>query len=197
MTFGMNSRTFDMKKFRKYFSNILLVAIVLILLVPSWRVTFQGWFQGLFLSSTDFRISRVESIPMDVMSWEITDMEGHTFSFSSLNDKPILISFWATWCPPCRAELPEIKSLNDNLGDDIHFIAVSEESIETIKNSGLHNDYSFLFRTNYYPRFFEVSAYPTLCIINNQMELIHKQEGAGKIDTEKNNQFLRGLIENK
>lgn len=39
----------------------------------------------------------------------LTDLSGHTVSLAALKGRPVLISFWATWCGPCRAELPLIR----------------------------------------------------------------------------------------
>ena len=49
-------------------------------------------------------------------------------------DKPIFINIWATWCGPCRTELPSINSLYEKYKKDIKFILVSpNESIEILK----------------------------------------------------------------
>ncbi len=41
----------------------------------------------------------------------LTDLEGNRISLSDFRSKVVFINFWATWCPPCRAEMPEIEAI--------------------------------------------------------------------------------------
>lgn len=185
------------KKVWKYISNGLFVIILLILLIPSWRIQFQGWFQGIFMRDLSLAETRNEPLPYEVNNWKITDTNNETLIFSHLYDKPIVLSFWATWCPPCRAELKELKELKEKMGEDIHIISCSEESLETIKESNLDQDYSFLYFTQRFPAFFQMTAYPTICIIDKEQQLVFRHEGAGGLNSEKNLSFLKGLTENR
>ena len=186
-----------MKKIWKHGTTVLLLIIITILLVPSWRVGFQGWFQSLFMSDLVFSENTSEQVPIEVNDWKLKAMNGESKSFSHYIDRPILLSFWATWCPPCRAELGELENLKEKYGTKIHVISVSEESVETITKSGLSETYDFLYSTAQFPYFFEINTYPTLCIIDSRGNLIFKHSGAGGLNNEKNHQFIEGLIENQ
>ena len=186
-----------LKRSWKYISNALLIGIIVILIIPSWRVSFQGWFQGMFMSEMGFEQTSLLSVPPAVMQWELTTMDRENHPFSEYSGQPLIISFWATWCPPCRAELKELKELKKLWADKVHFVSVSEEKITTIKESGLDKDYDFLYRTDRYPSFFQIQSYPTVCIFNKKQELVYKHEGAGRLNTEKNNHFIKGLVENE
>lgn len=186
-----------MKKIWKHGSTALLLIIIAILLVPSWRVSFQGWFQSVFMGSTYFENQTAEKLPAEVENWEFEDVNGNFFQFSNFDNRPIVLSFWATWCPPCRAELPELKALQQEVGKAVHFIAVSEEPVAAVTKSGLYKKYDFLYANSHYPRFFKINAYPTLCIIDANRNLIYKHQGAGGLNSEKNIAFLKGLIENQ
>lgn len=184
-----------LKKVWRIVSNLAFVAIIAILLVPSWRVPFQGWFQGIFMGATSFSQNLEKSLPHEVLNWQIESIEGIKQPFQVYTDKPIVMSFWATWCPPCRAELKSLASLKKEIGMEAHFISVSEESKETIVASGLPKTYDFLYRTTQFPAFFEVDTYPTVCIIDQHQVMVYRHEGVGDIHTEKNVQFIRELAE--
>lgn len=184
------------KKFFNYFFNILLGVIVLILIIPSWRISFQGWYQGIFMGDVEFRSNLALSIPEETQNWAIFDTKSKLINFSEFKGKTILLNFWATWCPPCRAELPELKEIYLEYQDKVHVVAVTEETIEKIENSGLHKDYDFLYSTPGVPAFFELRSYPTLLIIDKNMQIVFRNEGAGKMNTEKNKAFLDVLIQN-
>lgn len=181
------------RKIIDYSLNALLVAVVLILLIPSWRISFQGWFQGIFMPEAEFKKELEEKIPDEAQNWVLFDMNDQMHNFKDFGNKPILLSFWATWCPPCRAELPELKDIYQELNQEIHVIAVSEENTEVIRNSGLHESYPFLYSTTGIPAFYKVSAYPTLLIIDRDMTIVYRNKGAAEMNTPENKLFLKNL----
>lgn len=61
-------------------------------------------------------------------SFHLTDLQGHTRSLSSLRGHPTLVNFWATWCPPCRAELPEVEALAQSHPHCLQVLGVAMES---------------------------------------------------------------------
>ena len=71
-----------MKKSWKHGSTVLLVGIIATLLVPSWRVSFQGWFRGVFMSDLTFEANSAEDLPFEVINWDIQTLDGESISFS-------------------------------------------------------------------------------------------------------------------
>jgi peroxiredoxin len=59
----------------------------------------------------------------------ITDSD-RTVQLSQLHGKPVLLNFWATWCPPCIEEMPSLVQLQKQLGDKVTILAVSEDADE-------------------------------------------------------------------
>ncbi|WP_415715207.1 TlpA family protein disulfide reductase [Maridesulfovibrio sp.] len=58
--------------------------------------------------------------------------------------KVILVNFWATWCPPCRAEIPELIELRKNFSDDeLVMIGVSVDESSDLVNDFMHSDIEF------------------------------------------------------
>jgi len=57
---------------------------------------------------------------------------GERLRSSALAGRPIVLTFWATWCPGCRDELPELEALHRRASDDITIIAVSREPARTV-----------------------------------------------------------------
>ena len=64
-------------------------------------------------------------------------LDGSKFELASKRDKVVLLNLWATWCPPCRAELPELQSLHTKYaarGFEVIGVSVDESGVETVRN---------------------------------------------------------------
>jgi thiol-disulfide isomerase/thioredoxin len=65
--------------------------------------------------------------------FELADGAGKKWSLHSLRGRPVLVSFWATWCPPCVQEMPSLDALSRRLGNRATILAVSvDENWEAI-----------------------------------------------------------------
>ena len=53
-------------------------------------------------------------------------LSGESFSLGGAQGTPVVLNFWATWCGPCRAEMPVIQTAAENYGERIHFVAVNQ-----------------------------------------------------------------------
>lgn len=62
--------------------------------------------------------------------FKLRDLGGHEVSLSSMRGKVVFLNLWATWCEPCRREMPSIEKLYEKFGKDKSFVilAVSEDS---------------------------------------------------------------------
>ena len=57
--------------------------------------------------------------------FELKDIKGRTVRLSDYEGKVVLINFWATWCPPCRAEMPDLVKLQREHGKDLQIIGIT------------------------------------------------------------------------
>lgn len=64
-------------------------------------------------------------------SWELTDLAGKTIRSRDFDGQVVVLNFWATWCPPCRAEIPGLVALQRKYGDQgLSVIGVSLDQVE-------------------------------------------------------------------
>ena len=76
------------------------------------------------------------------------DLDGKKVSLSEKAGKPAVVNFWATWCPPCKAELPHFEKLYKELGDSVEFMMVDmtdgrRETVDAVKAFIAENGYTF------------------------------------------------------
>jgi len=64
----------------------------------------------------------------------LTDLEGQRWNLKSLRGKVVLVNFWATWCPPCRKEIPDLQTLYNRFKEQgFVILAISDEEASVVK----------------------------------------------------------------
>lgn len=89
--------------------------------------------------STPSGASSGQSTTNPAPNFTVLDKDGNTVEFSSKKGKPIILNFWASWCPPCKAEMPDFDKLYRELDGDVIFMMVNvwdtQDAAESIINS--------------------------------------------------------------
>ena len=78
----------------------------------------------------------------------VTDADGNAVSLSDFLGKPVILNFWASWCGPCKMEMPDFDEAFAEYGDRIHFVMVNltdgyQETVDTAKAFLETTDYTF------------------------------------------------------
>ncbi|ASK63434.1 cytochrome C biogenesis protein [Virgibacillus phasianinus] len=76
--------------------------------------------------------------------FELETLSGETIKLSDLQGKKVFINFWASWCPPCKKEMPELQEFYKQHSDEIEVLAItSENNLKDVREYIDHNSYSF------------------------------------------------------
>lgn len=113
---------------------------------------------------------------------EFTTLDGGTGTLDDYAGQPMMVNFFAGWCPPCRAELPDIEQVHRDLGDDITILGVSRDNTESAWK-GLLVEYGLTYPTVFEGidgRLFEAAggfSMPTTVFISPDGEIVHTAMG--------------------
>ena len=126
-------------------------------------------------------------IKTKAINFKLKDLEGKELSLSDFKGKKIFLNFWATWCPPCRAEMPEMEKLYQETKDtDLVIIAVEiGEPLSTVKpfvNSNKYNFKVLLDSDQSVSLKYGISSIPTSFFIDIDGNIISKKIGAMNIN---------------
>jgi thiol-disulfide isomerase/thioredoxin len=142
---------------------------------------------------------RLFKTPEEVAPITMTDLEGRSISSDSWRGKVVLVNFWATWCPPCRAEIPDLIALQKKYHDNLVIIGVSEDDIavsEVRKFAEAQGmNYPIVMTTPEIRKTFRgVAALPTTFVIDRDGRLTQKHVGMlNPLNTEAETRVLAGL----
>ena len=136
--------------------------------------------------------------PPDPYAWSFQSLDGAEVSLADFRGKVLFINRWATWCGPCRVEMPSMQNLYDEFKDDdrIAFVFVSGEDLETIQGFADENGYTFPMygaAGEDTPRPLQSGGIPYTVILTRDGQVAYSHTGYAKWDTEKTKDFLRAL----
>jgi thiol-disulfide isomerase/thioredoxin len=110
---------------------------------------------------------------------KLIDLNEQPIDLKKYSGKTIFITFWATWCKPCMAEMPSIEKAQNILRkEEVIFLLASSENVEEIK--AFKNDHSYQFN---YARIenseaLNIQALPTTMIFNREGNLVFSEMGS-------------------
>ncbi|MBW7857163.1 MAG: TlpA family protein disulfide reductase [Leptonema sp. (in: Bacteria)] len=117
--------------------------------------------------------SQMEAKPAP--EFELIDLEGNRVSLNDAKGKVVLLNFWATWCLPCRVEIPILKSLESELSNHgLEVWGITQESKATVTPFVIEKgmNYRILFDSDgSVSNLYNIVGYPTIVMINRDGQI--------------------------
>lgn len=184
--------------FRKNWLTFLMMLFVVIIVVSpnakSWLLQ-QLVSTGLF--KADIKKEGVNTNSSVNTQFSFTNSAGITASTASLKGKVIFINFWASWCPPCRAEMPSLSDLYKKLRDDDRFVFlfINEDEDKTKAKQYLDKnnfDIPLFSRSGNVPSEIFNGTLPTTIVLNKEGKIVLNHTGMAGYNTD---DFIKQLKE--
>jgi len=177
-------------------NGIWILAILLILFTPLGfyaRVWVNKVVATVISPST---VDENERATLTDYNWSLVDLEEKSINLKSKKGEVVLVNVWATWCPPCVAELPGFIELYSDYKDKVTFAFVANDEKEKV--------ITFLEKKGYQiPVYFQASATPTelesgsipvTYIIDKEGKIVVNKTGAANWNSESTRNLLDGLL---
>ena len=135
-------------------------------------------------------------LQMRSYDWYLVDTEGNRTNFKEVKGKIVLVSFWATWCPPCVAELPSFQKLYNKYGEEVKFVFLANDKKEKVNQFLDKKGYTIpvYYSGSETPEVLEHGSIPTTYIIDKNGKIVVKEVGAADWASEKVFALLDQLI---
>jgi len=120
--------------------------------------------------------------PTDVAPFTVTDLDGRVWSSLNWRGKVVLINFWATWCPPCLAEIPALVALQEKYKDELLIVGISEDHapVDFVKTFAAERkiNYPLVMSTPDLQAMFPgIAALPTTFVLNPEGKMVKRHVG--------------------
>lgn len=123
------------------------------------------------------------TLKQQATDFKLKDLKGNEVSLSNLKGKNVYLNFWATWCPPCKGEMPDIEKLYEETKDtDLVILAIDigedKNNVESFVTQNKYNFTVLLDSKNAVANDYNISAIPSSFFINKEGKLISQKTGA-------------------
>jgi len=185
------------KELKKRWLSILFYALIIVFLfspdAKSWllkQVVSTGLLKAEIKKDSDKNTS-------EAVTFSYTDAKGEPATTADLKGKVVFINFWASWCPPCRAEMPSLKNLYQKFKDDDRFVFLfmnedgdKNKAIEYLEKNSF--TIPLFYSLGNVPREIFSGSLPTTIVLDKEGKIVLKHQGMAGYDTEG---FIRQLKE--
>ncbi|MGW8123941.1 TlpA family protein disulfide reductase [Roseivirga echinicomitans] len=180
----------------------IIVAIFLVIYITGSQAEVFGRMQQVVLSTgvVNVGILDEDEFTNADYNFRLVNQEGIKIDVRDLKGKTIFINIWATWCPPCVAEMPNINSLYNKIEnkEDIVFLMISHDDEMRTANAWIKRkgfDFPIYKLATPLPDVFETGVVPSTFVVSPEGKVVVSKTGMANYDTNRFRKYLLKLSE--
>jgi len=179
--------------------DVIFWLLLVLLIIPGPRKAIVTTVNRVALHLKNPGISRPDKqvqLKDQDYNWILQDDQGNPVNMERFMGKVVFLNFWATWCPPCVAELPEIEKAYEKHGDKVSFMLVTSQEPEVVQTFLEQRGYELpvYYQGTPAPEVFESRSIPTTFIISRDGKIVTKKSGAVNWDSRATDKIFNELI---
>lgn len=174
----------------------IFLGVIGILFITGWHKNVAAGLQQLLLKTGTMQASAKKKADQTSApyNFRLKTLDGQNVNFEQFKGKTVFMNVWATWCPPCIAEMPDIHELYQEVNSDkIKFVMISldddpQKAAKFIKRKG----YTFPVYTvlGNLPQAYASQSIPTTFVISPEGKIVVKHKGMAAYNTSKFKKLL-------
>lgn len=181
-------------------SNLIFIIVIGLFIFPTTRKYISVNLNKLVVAFSPFEpsvIAAEEQVQLEPFEYKLESIEGSRLNTTVGKGKVTFINYWATWCPPCIAELPSIERLYADYGNKITFLLITNENPSTVKKFIERKNYNIpaVIPTMNTPEKLYERSIPTTYIIDKKGKIVMKEQGAVDWNSAEVRQLLSQLLQ--
>lgn len=184
---------------KKNIYNILFFAFFIFLFTPYGLPV-----RAIMIKGVSFITTRVLSLELDKAdvnkiksyNWTLIDLKGEKINFSSFKNKVVVVNYWATWCPPCVAEMPSFQKLYNDYSEKVVFLFIANDEQARVEKFIENKKYTIpvYYQASRGLEEMQSNSLPTTYVINKNGEIVVDKTGAVDWNSGKVRSLLDNLI---
>jgi len=185
---------------KKNLSNILFIGFIIFLFTPYGLPVRATMIKAVSFVTTrlfSLEIDKEDQINLKDYNWQLQGLDEQQVNLESFKGKVIVVNFWATWCPPCIAEMPSFEQLYQDYGEKVVFLFVANDEPERVKIFLEKKDLRIpvFFQTSRAPDEMSSNSLPTTYIINTKGYIVASKVGAADWNSQKVRSLLNDQLQ--
>ncbi len=185
-------------RIRKILDWVIPIAIIGGLYISGYLPEVSGSLQSIMVKTglVDASPNKSEDYGQIKSDFVLIDQAGSEIHYSDLEGKVLFINLWATWCPPCIAELPDIEGLVQEMEseEDIEFILLNldkdpQKALEFLTRKEL--DLPVFFKASALPSELSVRSIPTTFVVGKTGRIVFQHSGIASYNNDSFKSFLK------